>query len=63
MRPINYRPISLLPILSKVYENVLNYQIRSYLDNNNLIKNRQFGFRSGTATEQICAKFIKLGHS
>ena len=32
--PNNYRPISLLPILSKVLENIINHKIREYLECN-----------------------------
>ena len=56
--PNNYRPISLLPILSKVLEKILNYQIRDYLEINDLIASRQFGFRSGTSTDQILTQLV-----
>ena len=56
--PNNYRPISLLPILSKVLEKIINHQIREYLDCNQLIAPRQFGFRSGTSTDQILTQLV-----
>ena len=37
----NYRPISLLPSISKIFEKVLLEQLTTYLDNNNLIHNHQ----------------------
>ena len=40
----NYRPISLLPICSKVFERVIFNSIYSYFIENNLITWRQSGF-------------------
>lgn len=34
--PENYRPISLVPIFSKVFEAIMHQQFYSYLDRNNL---------------------------
>jgi len=45
--PSNYRPISLLCIVSKVMERIVADNLRSYLFRNNLISQRQFGFRPG----------------
>lgn len=43
--PSNYRPISILPIFSKVLERVVFDQLYEYLNNNNLINMYQSGFR------------------
>ena len=37
----NYRPISLLPTLSKVFERVIFNQLYTYLDHNNLLSEQQ----------------------
>ena len=42
----NYRPISLLPIFSKILEKVVYTRMYSFLTDNNLIYDCQFGFRS-----------------
>ena len=47
----NYRPISLLPSLSKVYERVIFDQLFQYMSNNNLLNISQYGFRPGHSTE------------
>ena len=39
----NYRPISVLPALSKVFEKVLQRQITDYFNTNNLVSPQQFG--------------------
>lgn len=40
-----YRPIAILPYLSKVLERIMHNQITHYLNNNNLLSDRQSGFR------------------
>ena len=47
----NYRPISILPALSKLLEKIINVRLVNYLEKNNLLSNRQFGFRKGKSTE------------
>jgi len=54
----NYRPISLLPVLSKVLEKVLNKQLTKKLDELHLIDDNQYGFRTGHSTEDAVVKFI-----
>lgn len=46
----SYRPISLLPIISKLFEKLLLKRLRPMIENNNLIPNYQFGFRSKYST-------------
>ena len=48
--PSNYRPISLLPIISKIMEKVISEQLSDYLERNNLLSNKQFGFRRKLST-------------
>ena len=47
----NYRPISLLPSMSKVLEKVVFIQIYDYFNTNNLLYNSQYGFRNKHSTE------------
>ena len=51
--PGNYRPISSLPILSKILEHVLNRQITDHVNEHSLLSDKQFGFRNGLNTEQM----------
>ena len=46
----NYRPISCLPILSKIYEKVAFEQLYEYLKINNILSPLQFGFQPGKST-------------
>ena len=43
----NYRPVSLLPICSKIFEKVIFNSLFKYLDDNNLLTGNQSGFRPG----------------
>ena len=47
----NYRPISLLPVLSKVIERILADQLISHLEKFGNIHPNQYGFRPGRTTE------------
>ena len=49
--PGNYRPISLLPAISKVFEKVVYKQVYSYLNDNNILYKHQYGFRQSHSTE------------
>jgi len=46
----NYRPISLLPSFSKVFEKVLYVRMYQHLINNNVLVDEQFGFRTNSST-------------
>jgi hypothetical protein len=54
----NYRPISLLPALSKVFEKVVYDQLFDYLKTNNLFDNGQYGFRNGHSTEHAVLEVV-----
>ena len=41
----NYRPISLLPTISKKFESVIHDQMYEYFNNLNLLAEQQYGFR------------------
>ena len=66
--PASYRPISVLPALSKVLETIILDQFMDYLDENNLLPPAQHGFRRGHSTvtaKDVSNKFIRdiLGYS
>ncbi len=46
----NYRPISILPIVSKVFEKALYGQLYDYFVVNNLLSQNQFGLRQFHST-------------
>lgn len=46
----NYRPISIVPAIGKILEKIMANKLTSYLENNNLLHNNQFGFRKKHST-------------
>jgi hypothetical protein len=46
----NYRPITLIPILSKVFEKCMYKRLLNYCNTFNLIKSEQFGFQKTKST-------------
>ena len=48
--PPNYRPISITPILSKVYERLLAKRLSEYAEKNKLFPSQQFAYRKGLGT-------------
>ena len=47
-----YRPISVLPVLSKIMERVVHKQMSAYLDRLGFLYRHQYGFRRGHNTTQ-----------
>ena len=44
----NYRPISILSVLSKIIESVMHLQLMHYFSENKLFSTQQYGFRLNT---------------
>ena len=59
--PNNYRPISILPVVSKIIENVIFKQLYEYLTDNNLLAVSQHGFRPMHSTLTPCLKLLTIG--
>jgi Reverse transcriptase (RNA-dependent DNA polymerase) len=47
----NYRPISLLPIFSKILEKIMSKRLNVFLEVNNILSNAQYGFRKKHNTQ------------
>ncbi len=54
----NYRPVSVLPAFSKVYERVMYNRLLLYLENNNILNMHQYGFRPGFSTDHALSHVI-----
>ena len=46
----NFRPISVLPVLSKILEKAVHKQLYTYLNKNNMLSSQQSGFRPSHST-------------
>lgn len=55
----NFRPISLLPILSKILEKIISNQLMTFLETNRLLAPNQHGFRSNLSTETALLKITE----
>lgn len=55
--PNNYRPITILPTLSKILERAAHQQLYSYLNENHKLTSKQFGFRPKLSTEVALVHF------
>lgn len=56
----NYRPITLIPIISKIFEKIMCSKLTNFIEKNNILKPEQFGFRKNSSTTDACFKLIKL---
>ena len=55
----NYRPISFLPGIAKVFESIVHQQVFSYFLLNNLLTPAQSGFRPGHSTQDLLLMVIE----
>ncbi len=59
----NYRPVSVLSFFSKTLEKLMYKRILTYIGNNNILFDKQFGFREGHSTSHaltvLCNKLCE----
>lgn len=56
----NYRPISILPAISKIMEKIFNDRLIRYFKQFNILSSTQFGFRQGISTEDAVTALSTL---
>ena len=56
--PSNYRPISILSVVSKIIERAVHRQLSEYIDDNNILNSSQSGFRAKHSTSTALMKFV-----
>ena len=54
----NYRPISVLPVISKIFESVIHEQLSEYFIANDLFCPQQYGFRKNSSTELAALELL-----
>ena len=57
--PNNWRPVTILPLPSKLLEKAVHYQLMNYFQNQNLLDERQHGFRKDFSTVTATFKVVK----
>lgn len=58
--PGSYRPISLLPAISKVIERVINARLREHTEEKKIIPEEQYGFRRGHSTTHQLTRITEI---
>ncbi|KAI5635933.1 reverse transcriptase (RNA-dependent DNA polymerase) domain-containing protein [Phthorimaea operculella] len=53
----NYRPITILPIVDKIFEKYVGDQIRKFYIENNVLSDNQYGFQRNKSTSQLLSSF------
>ena len=53
----NYRPISILPLFSKIVEKCIKSRLEKFLNNNSLLSSTQYGFRRKLSTLDAIVSF------
>ena len=60
--PINYRPVSLTCICSKLMEHIIASQMGNHLEKNGILDRNQHGFRKGLSCETQLLEFVEDLH-
>ena len=55
---INYRPVSILPTFSKVFERLMYNRLYAFINDNNILYKYQFGFRQKYATNMALITLV-----
>ena len=58
--PSNYRPISILPYLSKIFEKIIYFRLAYHLAVNEILSPYQFGFRKNISTVDALIHFTEM---
>ena len=61
--PVNYRPVSLTCICSKVMEHIIVSQLCRHLEQHKILDKNQHGFRKGLSTETQLVDFVQELHA
>ena len=60
--PSNYRPVSILPALGKILDNIQSTFLLKYLEEYHQLSNHQFGFRASLSTTKQLSTLLTNGY-
>ena len=55
-KPSDYRPISVLPVISKVFERIILNQVKQFIDKHEVYQSTQSGYRKGHSCITVLLK-------
>ena len=55
----NYRPISVLPFFSKIFEKIISNHLLNFIESNNILYDNQFGFRMNHSTTHAIITLVE----
>ena len=55
----NYRPVSVLPVLNKIFEKLIFKRLDSFIESNNVLSDSQHGFRAGRSTDTASLELVR----
>lgn len=58
----NYRPISLTIAFSKIFERIIKIRLSKYLNENDILSDKQYGFREGRNTNDAVVEVTEFGY-
>ena len=58
--PMNYRPISLLCSISKIFERIILKRLQNHITNHSILPNEQFGFRQSHSTNHQAKRLVNI---
>jgi hypothetical protein len=61
--PNSYRPISVIPIIGKIFEVIIKSQLYNFFENSGFFSSSQYGFRKGKTTAQALQFITNIIHN
>lgn len=58
--PNNFRPISVVPLIGKIFERLLHARIVVFLETHMILNKAQFGFRKGLSASMAISRLVQL---
>ena len=59
----NFRPISLVSSVSKIFDKVVAHQVTEYMNQNNYFYDKQFGYRSRHSCQDLLLQYLDFVHT